>query len=483
MGSRATTLRVRRSGWWRRFRAPVLLAALAAGATNLAVAAGNVGVGGLGWVGHLELAALQTRLSREPAQPDPRIVLVTIERETPTRLGMQRPVGPVPRDYHAALLAFLREAGTRLVVFDLLFTDSGLPEEDEALRDALAASAPTRVVLAVEPEPVPGAAPPNVYRFRRPVVLPPPPDNHVSLGSPVAFDPGGTLRGAVLLQIDAATGEPVSHLGLAAAVGFSQATPGMPHWHPARHVVAAGDRSWPVGEDGECLTRWTDRANAFKRLEYAEALALLSDPEARGFFRGALVIVGDASGADVHRTPLGRVPGVEFVANTVNTLLDPTYSGVWRWPIPANAAWSWLLGMLAATPIAFGRPRAVVFGLFLTFGAAWLVPMLLFRWGGVWVDLVGPVSTVALTAAAAGLLWGMRDRSLAQRFAPRHVREGRPEALTEDATVLFVDLRGSTQLADEIGARRAQEALSRLLEVPFGSAAAVGDGRRVRVIP
>src|SRR5207302_7688072 len=138
-------------------------------------------------------------------------------------------------------------------VLDLILADGGDSPADLSLRQALAESAPLHVTLTATPQPphqdrtVPTQW---LYSFLPPAVLPEPVPRNVSVASPVAFDPGGTLDGALLLRPDGTTGKAIPHLSFSAVLGrygvpLSDAT-----WDPQRGLVTAGSLSWPVGADG-----------------------------------------------------------------------------------------------------------------------------------------------------------------------------------------------------------------------------------------
>jgi adenylate cyclase len=470
--SLSRTLRISRPSRWRWAPSGPRLLAVALLATAIG-SLGSIGAAldlrSLGWLGHLELAMHRWWLLRTPARASPDIVLIRITRDTPQKLGVQVRGLPLPRGFHAALLTALRDAGARAVLMDLLFLEPGAPEEDAALRAALARSVPLHVTLATEEQKTERAAPDDLpedaptgwkYWFASPVVLPRPTPHNLTVGSAKAFDPGHSLDGAILLMPNQKTGRPLPHVAFSAFLASVHLDPQQARWDPERERVMAGPYAWPVGRDGELHARWA--TEGFYAAEYSEALLALQTETGRALFRGKIVIVGDATGSDTHPTPIGRLHGMDFIAHVLNTLMAPE-SGA-RWRVPANAAWAGLLALAVGAAVGTLRPRLIVAGVVATLAAACLVPGASQLAGGLWIDTVGPCLAVIAAAGISGLLEGQRAAARARRFTPAYAREERPSGLTEVATVLFIDLRGSTALAERLGPVAAREAMSELLE-------------------
>ena len=71
-----------------------------------------------------------------PREPDPRIVIVGMDNESLGRLPLLRRSYPLPRNFHAKVIDELRNAGARVVGFDVMFTRS-VPAEDDAFAAAM----------------------------------------------------------------------------------------------------------------------------------------------------------------------------------------------------------------------------------------------------------------------------------------------------------------------------------------------------------
>jgi adenylate cyclase len=448
----------------RRWLASLLVGILATALATLAGAGPLLAWDAFAKLGHLELSLLTQRLNAAPIRPSSDILLISIEEETPARLGADPNVTIVPRKFHARLTHGLRRAGANVLVFDLLFMGERDPEDDEAFRSALADAAPMTVVLACDDEPDKSTADPDEptgwrYSFRRPVILPDPLPDSVMCASALAWDPEKVSAGAVLLRPDESTGEWMPHIALAAVLGQYHLPASRAKWDRDREEVTAGSLSWSCGTDGEIVTRLATPKERFERIEYSEALQRLADPAAVASFKGRIVIVGDFSGTDVKPTRREPMNGAEFHAHTINTLLLPASTQLAGWRLPMNIAWALLLAFLSSWFLSSLRWRVALPGLAAVVALALAVPYWALAGGGLWVYTVLPGLGVLLSLLITGVL----ATGFAGQVLPRHVRAGRPDSLTEEATVMFVDLKGSTPMVEKLGPQQASVAHGKLL--------------------
>ena len=142
-----------------------------------------------GWLDPIErnLLDLRAHLHMRPASGQ----LVVVAIDPASLQALQR--WPWPRRYHAEVLRRLLAAGARRVAFDIDFSSSSAPQDDQALEQVLAAAGPDRVALAVHRQWVRDqifdTAP--LPRFHR----------HVSSASVnVQPDPEGLVRGVQTLS-------------------------------------------------------------------------------------------------------------------------------------------------------------------------------------------------------------------------------------------------------------------------------------------
>jgi class 3 adenylate cyclase/CHASE2 domain-containing sensor protein len=96
---------------------------------------------GRSWLATIDLPAIKLRYAlRGPVEPDPQLRVVGITENTIAQFaagGIYYP--PLPRDWHATAIRRLADAGARIVVLDILFSEAGSWDEaeDTALRDAV----------------------------------------------------------------------------------------------------------------------------------------------------------------------------------------------------------------------------------------------------------------------------------------------------------------------------------------------------------
>lgn len=410
------------------------------------------------WIGNLELRALDfANLAARRIDADPRILVIGIEADTFGTLGAVG--GRLDRRRHAELIQGLNEADAASIGFDLMFTELGDPDEDYALEHALADSrVPVTAVLEEGAFSRDSSAPAGVRMYFRDIAVPVDIAPKFGLSHALPFAPDGTVRGfyAVMEDWSFEPRRALPHLALAsyAALAGEQREVRL-----SDGTLTVGGREWKVGPDYELIVSWLGPEQDFERIEYAEALEALRSAEGRERFRGKAVLVGRTDGADEANTPVGRIPGVWFVANALNSLL----AGRPLTRLPVEAGWLWSLaiacgvGVLVA-PLRRGRALLGVLGV-LAGGLA--VSFGLLAWADVW--LAGSTPFLAgLLAAGLGTAYSAASSSkLVERFVPAFIRKGRREDVPEKAAVLFVDVRGSTSLVAAIGPADGRELLSR----------------------
>jgi class 3 adenylate cyclase len=441
----------------------------------LALIAAVVGYGlpySVEWLAHLELGINQERLIRlRPTQPNPKLLIIRITKETPTRLEELSPKllekagsldETLPRYLHAFLLQQLERAHPRLFVCDMYFERSRR-KDDWPLLDYFDREQGMPVVLLWTLEEVEESLryrPGYRYRFKDPAVIRRPLPERITLASYAAFNPGGGVDGAVLRQWDP-DGRLALYLAAEAALRLEGLQADDLKLDAGGGLLRAGPYTWPVGHDEEFHIRWTDRNSHFDSVEYSEALQLLSTPEGRERFRDRIILLGDATGRDLERTTRGDIDGVECVAEMLNTLLLP--DRLTRLSEELNLLWCFLLALWVTLALSSLRPVAVVGGSLAASAAVIFLPQATLRWGNVWVDTVAAALAVVAALLLAGGWEGLRSGDLARRFTPRHIREGRIRRQTEIATVMFVDVKGSTPLVARLGAEGAREVLGGFL--------------------
>jgi signal transduction histidine kinase/ActR/RegA family two-component response regulator len=276
---------------------------------------------------------------------------------------------PYGRDVYALALGYLREAGARLVVFDIVFGgrrpgDERLAQALQARPDAVLAAAGLRQTLEIDRlessllERLSAPLSPGLPATHWPALtlpsdsLQPPAIGIIS----VPLDPDGRLRRFPLLH--ASQGRLLPALPLAAHLRDQ----GLAQWQldPSGRELSVGTLRWPLDAQGRLRLRLSGRPDAVPRLSWGElmaaALGAHDDTDLRQHLQGRRVFIGSSAFfADAVLTPQGQMSGT--------ALLAAAYAAMGRQDHLQVAAWPWqlLLWLLAAAPALWtaraGRPQ------------------------------------------------------------------------------------------------------------------------------
>ena len=448
------------------------------------------------FVQRIELATYDWRLRQtaRPTSPSGDIVIVSIDDDSVRRMEPHAGRWPWPRLYHAALIDFLRRAPAKLVVYDILFTESDRSsftvadkqwtgaQSDRAFADAIAESG--NVILAADARPeelidptkelaitlngIPSLdqrfAPGDCFE-RRPRLVPPVPELAAAaraLGHSFAvLDSDGPVRRMVpFVRI---ADRYVPSLPVAAAL-LAQGLP------PASATIEEGRLR--IGATGVPLVEQeiprndggTDRACralvSFRGPVRSEGISAFKDysfydlfeaqyyfdagkppPPDRGRlvdpseFKNKIVVVGATAAAlfDVFTTPLpGNTPAPQIHANAIDALL----TGRTLEPARSSVAFAGTLGLA----LIVGGVGALVSPWILSAVAlalSGLVVWLSVQWfaGGLWTPLVQPLLAIAL-AFVGQLAWQYfvegREKRRVKRLFSRYVPKDVYDQLIED---------------------------------------------------
>lgn len=244
-------------------------------------------------------------------------------------------------------------------------------------------------------------------------------------------------------------------------------------------ATASGTQRIPVNATASMLVPFRGPGGAsggsFRHVPAADAIHGALEP---GELKGKIVLVGSTAPGleDLRSTPGGAAfPGVEVHANIISGLLDGRVRGV-----PDYApGYELVVVLIAGLALAFGlslssAPRALLIAL-LVGGAAVGINTWLF----LYANLVLPLGATVIMIVAAFLLnmsWGYlvesrASRRLASLFGtyvpPELVAEMRadPErysmrAESKEMTVMFCDMRGFTQMAEQMAPVELQDFLN-----------------------
>ncbi len=417
----------------------------------------------------LELNTVDTRFSiRGDEEPPDDIVVVGVDTSTFEDLGER---WPFTHDIHASVVDALREAGARVIAFDIQFSEpSNTDAETLALVDAIeragnVVASSTEVDRYENGNAFTYIVPGPVFNSRRNQAL----DAWLrrELGLVIGFgslpnDPGGVLR-RVSYESE----------GLRS---FSIAVAERASGKRIDPDSLGGDSAWIDYFGGPGLVDFVPYENVWcaapiqgERARRQQARRCRDLPESRPEqFRDKIVVVGAVAPSlqDVHATSTSGdelMAGPEIQATAVASALAgfPLQES----PPALDIALIVLLGLIA--PAVSLRASALARSLLIAVavGAAYAVAVQLAFNGGTILSFVYPIAALVLSTVGAIAVYYVteayereRTRDVFSRFVPESVvgevlREAdglRLGGVARNATVMFSDMRGFTQFAEPL---------------------------------
>ncbi|HEX4954411.1 MAG TPA: adenylate/guanylate cyclase domain-containing protein [Thermoanaerobaculia bacterium] len=453
-----------------------------------------LGLQGEGWLTRFEAVWVdQMMASRGRQAADPRIAIVAIDAESVDAYGQF----PWPRTRIAELVDRLSSAGAKVIALDLVFSEPSRRDEkvDLSAEDGELATAMARagnVVAGYYFRPSPGARhgpmggdPANIEPSAIEQVLGDPPEGFIVPGRPAVepnldlfaqaassqgfFSKGRSSTG-VLRDYDLVirhSGRYYPALALRAAERFlgGQGLRLEPRDGRVAQVLLAGE---PVAANDHLALRLNYRGPA-RSYPTRGVVEVLEGRMPAGAFAGMLVFVGanEPGIGDFQTSPFGsEIPGVEVHAHAADNLLNGDALSD-RGPQNGLSLLAlFVLGPAVALVVARGKPyrRGAFFALGVV--AAWpLVAFAAFQLASWHLQTVGP----ALAGLAALVFtlpyqigWVDRRGRQVRRLFERYVAPAVVEELLQDPegvrlggerrvmTVLFSDIRGFTDLSEEL---------------------------------
>jgi adenylate cyclase len=397
-----------------------------------------------------ELDTVDTRFSVRGSQGAPKdVVVVAIDDVS---FGELKQRWPFPRRLHAKAVDRLREAGAKVVAYDVQFTEpSEDPEDDNRLIEAVGRAG--NVLLATTEIDRDGSTgvlggDDVLKEF----------DGEAASGQ-FPNDPGGVLRRMGHDDFGLKT------LGVRAAERFT-------------------GRKVDKGEfDVEGDTAWVDYAGPPRTLKTVSFSRLVNGKVPAASLRGKIVVVGPVAPSlqDVHPTSSSGedlMAGAEIQANAAATALDGFPLD--QVPGGVDVLLIGLLGLVGpVVAMSFGPLRAALVGVL---GAALFAGAVQLAFnGGEVVSFVYPVASLVLgvvgalgVSVAVGAFERERVRDLFSRFVPEAVVGEVLANADEDlrlggtkrvVTVLFSDVRGFTTFSETRAPDEVIEVLNRYLTV------------------
>jgi adenylate cyclase len=432
----------------------------------LALVPGLIGAALVRWppAEGLERAGLDLLFQlRDQLPPPTGIAVVGLDSASYPALGLD-PKLPWPRAKHAELIRTLERAGAKAIAFDVVFEDPGNPEQDEALRSALADAGIVAIGATVE---LVEDALYNQARLIEP--FEPFAQAAAAVGEVnLPTDPDGVIRSAWL--------SPEDRPGLALAA----------------YEIATGDTSHHDEKGSRFIDYYGKARKGIRTVSLYQAL----EPEKylpADFFRGRIVFVGISeataagqAGKDSFLTPFTGAGGettygVEIHATIAANLLDGRQIDI----LPAGLETVLLLLMPVVALLAFTYLKPLWGGVALVVLAVlpWVGAYAAFQ-RGLWLPVVIPSAIQLPLAYTVSLIWyymtTVRERERVKRafsfyLSPDAVRQvsENPDALElggEEivATAMFTDIAGFTSVAEPLSAKETAAMLNRYFSEATG---------------
>lgn len=475
---------------------------LSAAAVGVAVFVFVAGLSTTRWFEVVELKALDHLVRRyaDPARADSNLLLLAIDESSLDAFGRW----PWPRDRFGYVVRYLKQAGVKAVVFDVMFfeADDNAEEFDQSFADDLKAAGNVFLPMLFQAEPA--AIPPEVRPRATVTAEPsnagqPAVETHAGVKLPIpvlaqqarglgiinlsADADGPTRRIPLLGQVN---GDLVPHLSLAVA----QYLLGADRLSIRDGRMQIGPRTIPLRADGSLLIEWhgsleqTYHAKkysigrvlqAFTQQEKGERPSL--DP---ALFKDKVVfIAGTAAGLyDLRVTPFSAAtPGVLIHMAALDNALHG--QGLQAAPAWFSLATLLLLCLASAGTFMLFRSYSVKFGVTLGLAVAYYgVVVHAFAGHERWLELVFPEAALALTFGTAAtveyvtegkqrrLMRAAFDKYMSTEVVEEIMRD--PEAIKlggekKEITIFFSDIAGFTTISEKMSPEDLVALLNRYL--------------------
>jgi len=347
-----------------------------------------------------ELITYDFRLKLRPPLPAmPEIVLIEIADDTLHNLGRW----PLPRDFHASLLQVLTEFGARIIVFDILFSESSLHDESFAQAIEQAGNVYLPEAFSI-PEGAPATYGPLVSRAVLGPIVPQLEKKAAGIGHlNVLVDADGEIRRLPLfIQYQ---DRRVANVGFLAACRWLGLDPAKAEFRGDSVIVESSLRL-PVCANTAFLVNYPDTwQRSFKHVSYFDILKAyydLKNGKPPQFdlksLKGKACFIGlTATGtSDLRAMPLDTIyPMLGLQASVFNSVVRQRFIrdvGVWLNILIAILIFSASLFIsLKKDPFKAALAGLIMAGAFFTLSTALFIRL------GIWTDLFFPLALILAT--------------------------------------------------------------------------------------
>ncbi len=407
-----------------------------------------------------------------------KIVIVAIDDNSLSELGK---LSLWPRSYYARLVDILDKSKARLIVFDILFSETS---PDDA-RFAASMKAAGNVVIPVAAKTaavnsiiVDGTRSTDI--FLRPV--PALAESAIALGhADVLAGQDGTVRDLALFMNDG--NEDVPALSLATVAKYLRRPSAVEHSGNDGIFSIAG-RSIPVTNGSDMIINYIPSSNEkmatiFQTVSFVDVLKGNVDA---GLFKDKIAIIGStASGlGDAFWTPLGtKLNGVEIHASAVNTILSGNF--VKSAPPATTIACIFILCFLCGLIVVYFQPLLAAL-LSFSLGLAYILVVSACFERGLMLNPFYPSLSILssfISMSLYNVMWERSQRNALEKTFGRYVSpavsdrilkvldrdELKLDGEEQEITVVFADIRGFSKIAHLVDTRELVTVLNRYLAI------------------
>jgi adenylate cyclase len=475
---------------------------LSAVAVGLAVFTLVAGFRTTRWFEVVELKALDHLVRRyaDPAKADSNLLLLAIDESSLEAFGRW----PWPRDRYGYVVRYLKQAGARAVVFDVMFfePDENAEEFDQSFADDLKAAGNVFLPMLFQAEPtsIPSDVQPRATaEVERQDTGYPAPEPHAGVKLPIPVL-AQQARGLGVINLSADADGPTRRIPLVGQVNGTL----VPHLSVAvaQHLLGAerlsiregslqmGANTIPLDADGNLLIEWhgsleqTYHAKKYSIGRVLQAFAQQQKGERSSLdpalFKDKVVFVaGTAAGLyDLRVTPFSSAtPGVLIHMAALDNLLHG--QGLRAAPAGVSLATLLLLCLASAGAFMLFRSYPVKFGVTIGLALAYYgLVVHAFAGHERWLELVFPEAALALTFGTAAtveyvtegkqrrLMRAAFDKYMSAEVVEEIMRN--PEAIKlggekKEISILFSDIAGFTTISEKMSPEDLVALLNRYL--------------------